>query len=81
MDDDHTPDQHHTPMTARWYTVREAIQVWPLSRDVIYDAIARGELRAARLGVGRRKLVLRGAWIDAYLEARATPVEILRRRA
>jgi excisionase family DNA binding protein len=79
MHDDHIPDPHDA--TTDWYTVEQAAQRWPLSRRAIYDAVTRGELRVARVGIGRRKLVLRGSWIDDYITARSTPVEIHRRRA
>ena len=58
-----------------WYKLPQAakyaadVSVSTLRRD-----IKAGRLRAARVG-GRRQYVVRRSWIDAYLEATATPVE------
>jgi len=68
-----------TDLPTEWLTVREAAVYSRCGVKTLYRAVQRGELRAARVG-GRRKLVLRTAWLDAYLEASAdnTPREIVR---
>ena len=58
----------------RWYAVPEIPEQpqWKcLNRWQLYDAIARGDLRAARLGAGRRRLIVRGRWVTEYLERAA----------
>jgi hypothetical protein len=42
---------------------------------VIYTAVNRRELRAARIG-GRRELVIHGQWLDEYLEWRSKVTEV-----
>src|SRR5690348_14549023 len=50
-----------------WLNVSEAAEYASLSRDTIYTACERGELRSARVS-GRRAIRIRPAWIDAWLE-------------
>jgi excisionase family DNA binding protein len=50
-----------------WLTVAEAAQYAGVSRDTIYTACERREIRQARVG-GRRAIRLRPEWIDAWLE-------------
>jgi excisionase family DNA binding protein len=50
-----------------WLTVIEAAEYSGLSRDTIYTACERRELRHARVG-GRRAIRLKPEWIDAWLE-------------
>lgn len=50
-----------------WLTVAEAAQYAGVSRDTIYTACERGDLRHVRIG-GRRAIRLRPEWIDAWLE-------------
>ena len=50
-----------------WLTVGEAAQYAGLSRDTIYTACERREIRQVRLG-GRRAIRLKPEWIDAWLE-------------
>jgi len=54
-----------------WLTVAEGAEHAGVSRDTIYTACERGELRNARIG-GRRSIRLKPEWIDAWLERRAT---------
>jgi excisionase family DNA binding protein len=55
-------------MTDRlWLTVADAARHAAVSRDTIYTACERGELRHVRVG-GRRSIRLRAEWIDAWLE-------------
>jgi excisionase family DNA binding protein len=53
-----------------WLTVTEGAQHAGVSRDTIYTACERGELRNARIG-GRRSIRLKPEWIDAWLERHA----------
>jgi excisionase family DNA binding protein len=50
--------------------VAEAAAYARMSRRLLYDAVRRGRLRAARIGTGR-SLVFRRDWVDEYLEAAA----------
>ena len=50
-----------------WFTVAEAAQYAGVSRDTIYTACERREIRQVRLG-GRRAIRLKPEWIDAWLE-------------
>ena len=61
-----------------WLTVGEGAEYANVSRDTIYTACERGELRCARVS-GRRSIRLRPAWIDAWLERHATNVQDRRR--
>ncbi len=66
-----------------WMTAREAAAYTRCSVKILYRAIHAGLLRAARVG-GRRKIVVKKEWLDAYLEAmadRAQPVPYVRRVA
>ena len=58
-----------------WLTVEEMAAYAKVSRKTIYSAVSSGKLRAARIG-GRRDIRGKACWIDAYLEACATPQEI-----
>jgi excisionase family DNA binding protein len=59
-------------MGYQWLTVKEVAQHARCGVRVIYDGVASGKLRAARLG-GRRELRFLVEWIDAWLLASATP--------
>jgi excisionase family DNA binding protein len=50
-----------------WLTVAEAAQYAGVSRDTIYTAYERREIRQVRVG-GRRAIRLKPEWIDAWLE-------------
>ena len=50
-----------------WLNVAEGAEYSGVSRDTIYTACERGELRHARIG-GRRAIRLKAEWIDAWLE-------------
>jgi excisionase family DNA binding protein len=53
--------------TKPWLTVADGAAHAGLSRDTIYTACERGELRHVRVG-GRRTIRLRAEWIDEWLE-------------
>jgi len=61
-----------------WLKVSEAAEYASLSRDTIYTACERGELRSARVS-GRRAIRIRPAWIDVWLERHAPDVQDRRR--
>jgi excisionase family DNA binding protein len=54
-----------------WFTVGEGADYANVSRDTIYTACERKELRHVRIS-GRRTIRLRPMWIDAWLEEHAT---------
>ena len=56
-----------------WLRVAEAAEYTGLSRDTIYTACERGDLRHVHVN-GRRKILLRPQWIDAWLERHASEV-------
>jgi hypothetical protein len=65
-----------------WYAIADIPKQpqWTcLNRRLLYREIAEGRLRAARVGLGRRRLFVRGAWIIEWLEQSSTPQEIRRR--
>jgi excisionase family DNA binding protein len=53
-----------------WLTVAEGAAYSGVSRDTIYTACERREIRHVRVG-GRRTIRLRPEWIDAWLEHHA----------
>jgi excisionase family DNA binding protein len=57
-----------------WLTVGEGAEYAGVSRDTIYTACERRELRHARIG-GRRSIRLKPEWIDAWLERHALGVQ------
>jgi excisionase family DNA binding protein len=52
---------------ATWFKVPQAAQYAGVSRDSIYTACARGELRHVRVA-GRRAIRLKPEWVDDWLE-------------
>jgi excisionase family DNA binding protein len=50
-----------------WSTVTEAAAHAGVSRDTIYTACERSEIRHVRIG-GRRSIRLKAEWIDVWLE-------------
>jgi excisionase family DNA binding protein len=61
-----------------WFNVSEAAEYAGVSRDTIYTACERHELRSARVS-GRRAIRIRPAWVDAWLERHAPDVQDHRR--
>jgi excisionase family DNA binding protein len=60
-----------------WLTVEEAAWRARCGLKTIYREVSAGRLRAARIG-GRRELRFLAEWIDEWLVASSTPVEITR---
>lgn len=56
-----------------WLNVADAAEYAGVSRDTIYTAVERGEMRHVRIG-GRRSIRLRAEWIDEWF-GRHTRVE------
>jgi excisionase family DNA binding protein len=54
-----------------WFTVPQAAEYAGVSRDTIYTACERREMRHARVS-GRRAIRVKPEWIDAWLEQHAT---------
>ena len=54
-----------------WLNVSEAAEYAGVSRDTIYTACERDELRSTRVS-GRRAIRIRPHWIDHWLEQHST---------
>ena len=63
-----------------WLTVADSAEYAGVSRDTIYTACERGELRHARIS-GRRSIRLKPEWIDAWLEQHARGTSVVRASA
>jgi excisionase family DNA binding protein len=61
-------------MMKAWLNIGEGAEYAGVSRDTIYTACERRELRHARVG-GRRAIRLKPEWIDAWLERHARSVQ------
>jgi excisionase family DNA binding protein len=57
-------------MMKKWLTVTEGAEYSGVSRDTIYTACERREIRHARV-CGRRAIRLKPEWIDEWLERHA----------
>jgi excisionase family DNA binding protein len=66
----HACTRREVAMMKIWFNVSEAADYAGVSRDTIYTACERHELRSARLS-GRRAIRIRPQWIDAWLEQHA----------
>jgi excisionase family DNA binding protein len=60
-----------------WLNVNHAARRAQCSTATLRREIARGRLRCARIG-GRKSIRIRPEWIDSWLEAGATPIEVRR---
>jgi excisionase family DNA binding protein len=72
------PTSPQTPTP--WRKADEASCRIRVSPKTLYNEVRSGRLRAARIA-GRRSLRFLDEWLDEYLIAYSTPVEIPRRRA
>lgn len=59
----------------QWLKVAQAADYAGLSRDTIYTACERGELRHVRVS-GRRAIRVRPEWVDAWLEQHAVEARL-----
>jgi len=62
-----------------WLTIEEARQVVKCGPKLLYRAVQRGDLRAARLGGRSGAIRIHRDWITEWLERSAQPIEIGRR--
>lgn len=58
-----------------WLTADEAAARAQVGRRTIYNEVAAGRLRAARIG-GRRQFRFRAEWVDAWLDSTAEAVDV-----
>lgn len=58
-----------------WLTAQDAADRARVSARLIYREVHAGRLKAARVG-GRRELRFLAGWVDAWLEASATPAMV-----
>jgi excisionase family DNA binding protein len=61
--------------TTPWLTAEQAAARAQVGVKLIYREVTAHRLRAARIG-GRRQLRFLPEWIDFWLQATATPVEV-----
>jgi excisionase family DNA binding protein len=59
-----------------WLTLAEASAYAKRGRRFLLAEIKAGRLRAARVG-GRGLVLTRAEWLDAWIEAQATPVPVV----
>lgn len=50
------------------YAVAEIARAWRVSKNCVYDLIAKGEIEAVDIGHGRAKTRIRESALDAYLD-------------
>jgi excisionase family DNA binding protein len=62
-------------LTSPWLTIKEACPVVKVGPKTLYREIKAGRLRAAIIG-NRRDLRIHRTWLDEWLIASSTPVEI-----
>jgi excisionase family DNA binding protein len=71
-------DSNVTTNGSPWLTAEEAATRARSGVKLIYREAKAGRLRVARVG-GRRDLRFRAEWIDQWLDARSTPIEVRQR--
>jgi excisionase family DNA binding protein len=65
---------------AIWLTVLQAAAVAQVGKKTIYRECAAGRLRHAKIGA-RRDIRIHRDWIDQWLLASSTPIEVVPRRS
>ncbi len=65
-------------MESPWMNAREAGRYLRRSRLFVLREVRAGRLKAARVG-GRREILTRAEWCDAWVQQNAEPVMIRRR--
>jgi excisionase family DNA binding protein len=60
-----------------WLTLQQGADRVQVHEATLRREIQRGRLRHARVG-GRKSIRIRASWLDAWLEASTTPVEVRR---
>lgn len=60
-----------------WLTLEQASKLVQAHQATLRREIRRARLRAARIG-GRRSIRLRRSWLETWLEATTTPMEVVR---
>jgi excisionase family DNA binding protein len=58
-----------------WLTLRQAAERAHCHEATLRRLIKAGLLRHARVGAGRKHIRVKSSWLDAAMEACATPVE------
>jgi excisionase family DNA binding protein len=66
------------PVPTPWKNTVEASQRARCGLKLVYRAIKRGDLRAARLGGRRGAIRIHESWIDEWIARNATPIEVHR---
>ena len=69
--------KHTTTAPSPWLTAQQAAARAQVGIKLLYKERKAGRLRAARIG-GRRDLRFLDVWIDEWLQASSTPVEVRR---
>ena len=70
----HTTDSSQADVD-RWLTLQECAERARCHEATLRRLIKAGLLRHARVGAGKKHIRIRASWLDAALEAAATPVE------
>ena len=65
----------HTDVTDPWLNLHDCAERAQCHEATIRRLIKAGLLRHARVGAGRKHIRIRASWLDAALEACATPIE------
>jgi excisionase family DNA binding protein len=61
-----------------WLTISQCAQRTQCDERTIRRLANAGILRSARIGIGRKSIRIRASWLDAAMEATATPIEVSR---
>ena len=60
----------------QWLTLRQCAERAHCHKATVRRLIKAGILRHARVGAGRKHIRVRASWLDAAMEACATPIEV-----